>query len=300
MLFLLYRQTGTGKQRRLRQRLTELHFRQAPSIAQVKDMFELPFTTYLFTDAQIEPFFQTDSNFYVGSTALSLQERQDHRLRKFRQLQVFKPVHAELMLHWTVSRQCFRKMVLIPIAKMDTRRQIRTLESTLIQKWNPPLNYPFIREKRISKVGPDYSQSVKRIASSYQSPGTRLHRKLRKRLYKLAALCLYSSSKHEPESSWMILTILAERSLASFNMQRELRSSAYSLSHIYALYRLVNNLDEPPRSSVQCALTKILLSKGGVKPPRARPMQLPMLSHSSFRSAVKSGLKLESFIFVIF
>ena len=89
----------------------------------------------------------------------------------------------------------------------------------------------------------------------------------------------------------MILTILAERSLASFNMQRALRSSAYSLSHIYALYRLVNNLDEPPRSSLQSTLTKILLFKGGVKPPRARPMQLPMLSHSSFRSAVKKWLK---------
>ena len=165
-----------GKQGRWRQRLTELHFRQAPSIAQVKDMFELPFTTYLFTDAQIEPFFQMGSKFYVGSTALSLQERQDHRLRRFRQLRDFKPAHAELMRHWTVSRQRFRKMVLIPIAKMDTRRHIRTLESTLIQKWNPPLNYPFILQKRISKVGLDYSQSVKRIASSYQSPGTILHR----------------------------------------------------------------------------------------------------------------------------
>ena len=118
-------------------------------------------------------------------------------------------------------------MVLIPIAKMDIRRQIRTLAFTLIQKWNPPLNYHLILKKRISKVGPDYSQSVKRIASSFQAPGTRLHKKLRKRLYTFGALSLYSSIKQEPESSWMILTILAERSLASINMQRELRSSAY-------------------------------------------------------------------------
>ena len=159
--------------------------------------------------------------------------------------------------------------------------QVRTLESTLIQKWNPPLNYPFILKKRISKVGPDYSQSVERIASSFQAPGTRLHRKLRKRLHKLGALSLYSSTKQEPESSWMILTILAERTLASFDTQRELRSSAYALQHVYALYRLVNNLDEPPRSNVQSTLTKILLFKGGVK---------RCFSHPSLRSAVKKWL----------
>ena len=89
----------------------------------------------------------------------------------------------------------------------------------------------------------------------------------------------------------MILTVLAERSLASFDMQRALRSSAYSLQHVYALYRLAHNLDEPPRSAVHSLLTKILVFKGGVKPPRAKPMQLPMLSHSSFRSAVKKWLK---------
>ena len=254
-------------------------------------MFECPFACYLFADAQIEPYFQMGANFYVGSTTASLQKRQDDRIHKYRQLVELKPVHAELMLHWAVSRQCFGSLVLVPVAKMDTTRQIRTLESTLIQKWNPPLNFPFILKKRLTKVGPDFAQSVKRMASTFRAPGTRLHRKLRKRLYRLGALSLYSTSKQHPESSWMILTVLAERSLASVDMQRALRSSAYSLQHVYALYRLAHNLDEPPRSAVHSLLTKILVFKGGVKPPRAKPMQLPMLSHSSFRSAVKKWLK---------
>ena len=254
-------------------------------------MFECPIACYIFADAQIEPYFQMGANFYVESTTAGLQKRQDDRIHKYRQLAELKPVHAELMLHWAVSRQCFGSLVLVPIAKMDTTRQIRTLESTLIQKWNPPLNFPFILKKRLTKVGPDFSQSVKRMASTFQAPGTRLHRRLRKRLYRLGALSLYSTSKQCPESSWMILTVLAERSLASFDMQRALRSSAYSLQRVYALYRLAHNLDEPPRSAVHSLITKILVFKGGVKPPRAKPMQLPMLSHSSFRSAVKKWLK---------
>ena len=139
---------------------------------------------------------------------------------------------------------------------MDTQRQSRNLEMTLIQRWNPSLNFSFILKKRIFKVGPDYSFASKQLASSYQAPGTRLHRKLRKRLHKLGALPLYSSSKQEPESSWVILTILSERSLASSNLQRVLSSSAFSLHHVYAAHRLSNNLDEPPRSMVQSLLQK--------------------------------------------
>ena len=69
-------------------------------------MFECPFACYLFADAQIEPYFQMGANFNVGSTTASLQKRQDDRIHKYRQLVALKPVHAELMLHWAVSRQC--------------------------------------------------------------------------------------------------------------------------------------------------------------------------------------------------
>ena len=183
---------------------------------------------------------------------------QDARMRKLRLLLLMQPVHAELMLHWQVSRKML-SLVVLPIADVDAKRQIRTLEMTLIQRWNPSLNFPFILKSRISKVGPGYSFATKQLAHSCQAPGTRLRRKLRKRLRKLGALSLYSSSKQEPESSWMILTVLSERSLASFNLQRMFRSSAFSLQQFYAGHRLSNKLDEAPRSMVQSLLQKILV-----------------------------------------
>ena len=160
-----------------------------------------------------------------------------------------------------------------------------------MQRWNPSLNFPFILENRISKAGPGYSFAFKQLASSYQAPGTRLHRKLRKRLHKLGALSLYSTSKQEPESSWMILTVLSERSLASFSLQRMLRASAFSLQHIYDVHRLSNNLREPPRSMVQTLLKGILAFKVGVKPPKSRPLQIPLLSHQGFRGTIKTWLR---------
>ena len=273
-VFLLFRQTGTGRQGR-----KGLHNKdnRHPCIFKVQEWFEKPFTRYLVAPVQFEPHSQIGTDCYVGSTILRLHKMQDTRIRKLRQLLLMEPVHAEPMLHWQVSRKQF-SLVVLPVTQMGTQRHIRILEMALIQRWNPSLNFSFILKKRISKVGPDYSFATKQLASFYQAPGTRLHRELRKRLHKLGALSLYSSSKQETEPSWMILTILSKRSLASFNLQRMLRSSAFSLHHIYAAHRLSNNLDEPPRSMAQGLLQKILVFKGGVKPPKSRPLQIPFVS----------------------
>ena len=293
VLVLLLRQTGAGKLARWCKRFQEFQeFRDRKTVSAkfLTSLFDKPFAVYLITSAQIEPVFRIGPEFYVGSTTVSVQKRQDSRLRKLRQLIDFKPVHAELMLHWQVSHHFLGSMIAIPLATMSTSRQIRTLESTLIQKWNPTLNYPFILKKRITKVGPDYSRSVRQIASSYSAPGNRLHRKLRARLHKMGALSLYSTEKQEVHSSWMILTVLAEKSLASFNLQRRLRSCSYSLPHNYALIRLSNNLEEPPKSLVQSILSRILDFKGGLAPPKARPIKIPLLSHDEFRNATKKWL----------
>ena len=264
VFFLLFRQTGIGKQGRWCQRFAQFRNNRPPRIVEVQELkcknglrrHSLPpCGTCTACHVQIGP------DCYVGSSILRLHKRQDTRIRKLCQLLLMQPVHAERMLHWQVSRKMF-SLVVLPIADMDTQRQSRTLEMTPIQRWSPSLNFPFILKKRISKVGPNYSFATKQLASSYQAPGTRLRRKLRKWLRKLGALSLYNSSRQEPKSPWMILTVLSEKPLASFNLQRMLRSSAFSLQHIYAVHRLSNNLDEPPRSMVQSLLQKILAFKG--------------------------------------
>ena len=113
-----------------------------PSISEVREWFETPFTRYLVAPVQLEPHFQIGPDCYVGGTILRHRKRQDTRIRKLRQLLLMQPVHAELMLHWQVSRKKFSLVVLL-VAHMDTQRQIRNLEMTLIQRWNPSLNFPF-------------------------------------------------------------------------------------------------------------------------------------------------------------
>ena len=137
VLVLLLRQTGTGKLARWCQRFQgfqEFRDRKFVSAKYLASLFEQPFAVYLITSAQIEPMFRIGPDFYAGSTTVSVQKRQDSRLRKLRQLLDLKPVHAELMLHWQVSHRCLGSLIAIPLATMSTSRQIRTLESTLIQK----------------------------------------------------------------------------------------------------------------------------------------------------------------------
>ena len=97
VLVLLLRQTSNGKLARRRQRFQafeEYRGQTFISAKQLTNLFNKPFAVYLVTSAQIEPLFQIGPDFCVGSATVSVQKRQDSRLRKLRQLLDLKPVHA--------------------------------------------------------------------------------------------------------------------------------------------------------------------------------------------------------------
>ena len=181
VLVLLLRQTGNGKLARWRQRLQsfEEYRGQNFNFGKTSDQsFLTSLLLYILSHRlKLSPCFGLDRTFMSDPQQFLYKRDKILDFGKLRQLLDFKPVHAELMLHWQVSHHCLGSLIAIPLATMNTSRQIRTLESTLIQKWNPTLNYPFILKKRITKLGPDYSRSVRQIASSYSAPGHRLHRK---------------------------------------------------------------------------------------------------------------------------
>ena len=57
VVFLLFRQTGTGKQDRWRQRFAQFKDNKPPSIFEVQEWFDKPFTCYLVAPVQLEPHF---------------------------------------------------------------------------------------------------------------------------------------------------------------------------------------------------------------------------------------------------
>ena len=57
VFFLLFRRAGTGKQGRWRQRFAQFRDNKLPSIFEVQEWFETPFTCYLVAPVQLEPDF---------------------------------------------------------------------------------------------------------------------------------------------------------------------------------------------------------------------------------------------------
>ena len=137
-----------------------------------------------------------------------------------------------------VAKGNYYQFVPLPLATTTSQLQTRTLESYMIQLWCPPLNYPFIMKRKVTKQHstPHLRQAM---ASTFLGHGQRLYARLRRRLmYKqVFHFCNQNLSKHT--TAWLQLHILAEQSQRSFDMQKFLCSSNTHTDHLFALYKTV-------------------------------------------------------------
>ena len=78
-----------------------------------------------------------------------------------------------------------------------------------------------------------------------------------------------------------------------WNMQRSLGSSAWTHEHVYALYKLSANLEEPFRSSVRSRLASVLRFRKQDVPKRIQPPVFPFLAHSKFPAFLTQWLRTE-------
>ena len=88
---------------------------------------------------------------------------------------------CELALHWFCSQNNYHQFVALPLLPTNTTLQTRTLESYIIQKWCPRLNYPFILQRQVTKQHstPHLRQALR---TTYLGIGHRLYAQLRRRL----------------------------------------------------------------------------------------------------------------------
>ena len=226
--------------------------------------------------------------FYVGSTFVGIHARQDARALKFRQLWQNQNTSCELALHWMLSRNAFHDYIIVPVTSSGDQRACRTLESVLIQRWRPRLNFPLILKLGVTKPEAAVSSAV---LQGYMTHGTRLAHRLRKHLYARKVLDFYDPSLSQQSHMWAILNTLSHCDSRAFDMSKQLRSLQFSLEHCYCLCRLAANMDEPPRSRVRASLAKVINFKGGVKPPNPKVLSLPVLAHPQFLPNVRGLLK---------
>ena len=78
--------------------------------------------------------------------------------------------------------------------------------------------------------------------------------------------------------------MLAAGGQLAFDASRQLRSSEFSHFHVYALRRMANHLEDPPRSRVYALLKQILQFRGMAFPRHNKPLVIPVLAHSGFKN----------------
>ena len=153
------------------------------------------------------------------------------------------------------------------------------------------LNFPFIVQLIPIKKVSSTKQFAHSLSTKFGVAGNRLFRKLRRRLFHTMRLHLYYRNFFQNDHQWHILFQLTENSYQSFQMVKSFRSAQYSTDQIFALYRLANNLEDPPRSRVRSLLKKAIQFKGAMLPCRAKALLIPVLATAIFRRKYDPGSK---------
>ena len=146
----------------------------------------------------------------------------------------------------------------------------------------------------IAKLNPTSATrtSVPKLrTTTYQAPGRRLWLRVRRRLRALGILRLYATSRLSPEKGWSLLVALSQGGLQTFNAERMLRSAQVSNRNCFALYRMANLLDDPPRIAVRATLKRCLRFRNLPIPCSAKPLCIPLLAHSAFPANVRKWLQ---------
>ena len=247
-----------------------------------------------------KPFFQSQSvyirfthivnmqpKFYIGSAMHHTLDREYSRSRKYLQLTNERLVQAELALRYW--REHDNLYIWAPIPIYTERADYRSLEMTIIQEWQPRLNYPFICQFVHPRKG-----ILKKPALNTNAQfglATLWRRAKHKFTPKLVRQILTSERFQNRLELWTIIHALGSNTRARFEQTKMLRSNDGGLTLCYALRRLANNIQEPFRTlSLHAIDTSIKWWKG--KPaPRATALRALLSLTPNLQQQLKQFLR---------
>ena len=225
--------------------------------------------------------------FYVGSAMHHTLDREYSRSRKYLQLTNERLVQAELALrYWQEHDNLY---IWAPIPIYTNRVDYRSLEMTLIQEWQPRLNYPFICQFFHPKKG----LLKKPLLNTNAQFGlaTLWRRAKHKFTPQLVRQVLTSSRFQNRLELWTIIHALGSNTKARFEQTKMLRSNDGGLILCYALRRLANNTQEPFRTLSLNAIDATIKWWRGKPAPKATALRAPWCLAPDLQSTLKKFLR---------
>ena len=231
---------------------------------------------------------------YIGSTSLGVTKREYNRCSKIRQVHRGRLPKAELAVqYWSDSGTYFHYCTLL-LQRCPDYRTAWAAEQSLIQTWQPSLNYPFICRSFINKAtGVVPTNKRPHLTVGSDKLGRRLYKKLRRHL----------PGRHPAhhlirrQKAWEVIYDLASNTLRSFETAKLIRSTQYDSLEVLALHRMCNHLEQPWKQRAKSIIAKALKFKGQSIPPANRSYCGPFLAHSSFTRDLRTFLQSTIFHF---
>ena len=235
----------------------------------------------------LEKYRQPSPMLYIGSTSVSVTLRESNRMSVFKRLQNHQEAQVELAVRYWHSAGNFEAFSVVAITACESYRAAWIFEHSLIELWQPKLNFPFIQQflKR-SALG--FRPAKRRRMTAYGRFGLRLWRKLRKRLYPTRqplAMCV--SRRH----AWEMLFDLTSFTAASFRANKTLRSTRFTDDEVYAMFRLSMNLEEPLRSRARQFLKQVAHFRNMTWPVQNAPLAIQFLAPDDFPKQISRWLR---------
>ena len=126
--------------------------------------------------------------------------------------------YRELALHWFCSHGNYYQFAPLPLITTSSQLHTQMLQSYMIQLWCPPLNYPFIMQRKVTKQ--HSTPHLQAIASTFLGHCQKLYAQLRCCMIYKQVFHFYNQNLSKHTTARLQLHILAEQSQCSFDMQK--------------------------------------------------------------------------------
>ena len=237
--------------------------------------------------------------YYIGSSILSLFDREMSRKRKYRQLcSGINAYYEPALRYWKRTRTFFQHAV-IPLRLTSDTLTTRSTEISFQQQYRPQLNHPWINPllRRHGLHVPQYN-----IPTTRHGPigMTRLHRHRRRLERHHAQECILDLHLLKTLDVLHLLHRLGSDTKEKFYTSRVLRSHSASQEILYLLWPQHFHIDEPWRSRAATQLKLIFRFRNLMIPPTQATLRLFQLSHGFLqrcRQHFRGFLRLHSHLF---
>ena len=204
--------------------------------------------------------------YYIGSSVLSLFDREMSRKRKYRQLCSGITAYYEPALRYWKRTRTFFQHAVIPLQLTSDTLTTRSTEISFQQQYRPQLNHPWINPllRRHGLHVPQYT-----IPTTRHGPigMTRLHRHRRRLERHHAQECILDLHLLKTLDVLHLLHRLGSDSKEKFHTSRVLRSHSASQEILYLLWSQHFHIDEPWRSRAAAQLKLIFRFRNLMIPP---------------------------------